>query len=150
MNYTRLGGSRLTGGMQGLHEKQCQECGKTFVCNKNWAYKGSVNSRVAYYCSYKCMRVREREREGQRRQKEYEREAREQARAERIKQEAQKNKKEDRVKVCLGKIEHWSMIQSQRTPGTQEYNQARENVSVWTRKLKAALSAQNCKSARPQ
>ena len=46
----------------GLHEHECEQCGKKFECRSEYAYKKQRRSGLAVYrwfCSYKCMRAYE-------------------------------------------------------------------------------------------
>ena len=40
-----------------LYPHKCRNCGKTFECGKQWAYKASRGGdKFWWYCSWKCVR----------------------------------------------------------------------------------------------
>ena len=44
-----------------LREKICPMCGKTFIFRDNWAYKMTDGYHVQAFCSWTCLRKKEKE-----------------------------------------------------------------------------------------
>jgi len=56
----------LKGGNMGrpsnqLKERKCPVCGKSYIFRDNWAYKITYGDHIKSYCSWGCLRKKEKE-----------------------------------------------------------------------------------------
>ena len=116
-------------------EFRCSECKKTFLRGPEWAYKNTRINEV--YCSYSCMRVKQKVEEAKFR-KQYLADVKRY----RPDRESSKNAdlKEHRIALCNEKIAYyWEQI-ARTAPGSDERDYASRGLRAWKAKLAKAQS----------